>query len=601
MNENEDSLFEKLAAAALVLIAAVLLIVWGGATAAARLSGHQVVLGLNAAATAAISLPANLSDPAAAWPESVRSSIPGPALYWFCTGILFVAISAGAAFGLRLWQRRWQFGLEPRQRLGVDAQARFAKVADLAPIIVPRAVPGRFVLGRVSGKLVATENRASEAVGGRLQRRRAQPRQGDRGAVALMGPSRCGKTTAAIAGILEWDGPAVLSSVKNDVMDDTIQWRSQLGEVKVFAPTHKGSAQWTPLRAAVTPSGARAAARALCDSAPRAGIDSDGDYWFTQVEILLSALFWVAANSPGCAMSNVCDWVLVQDRPTEESDGEVEPLLQELLRSTDPVTADGARRAANALEGIWQNDERFRGSVYSTTMTAVWPWIDPLVEASAGENEITLEWLLSGKNTLYLCGPLQDQRRFAPVFGGLIGDLVDQVYERVDVSGKPVDPTLLVVMDEAANTPLRQLPEWASTVAGHGVQLVTVWQSKAQLDSIYGEKNADTILTNHLSKVGFAGLSDRSSLDYFTYLLGEEQVASRTLSSDDRRSGRSISESTNSSPLAGAHVLRQMRSGEAVLIHGTLPPAHLKSRNFRKERSLRERSDGTAKLTPPSS
>ncbi|MBI2706404.1 MAG: type IV secretory system conjugative DNA transfer family protein [Actinobacteria bacterium] len=65
--------------------------------------------------------------------------------------------------------------------------------------------------------------------------------------MALLGPSRCGKTTAAISGILCWDGSVVLSSVKNDLLEHAIKWRSQLGEVTVFAPTRAKSATWSPL------------------------------------------------------------------------------------------------------------------------------------------------------------------------------------------------------------------------------------------------------------------------------------------------------------------------------------------------------------------
>jgi len=39
-------------------------------------------------------------------------------------------------------------------------------------------------------------------------------------------------------------------------------------------------------------------------------------------------------------------------------------------------------------------------------------------------------------------------------------------------------------------TAQRQLPEWASTLAGIGVQLVTLWQSTAQVDAIYGRPAA---------------------------------------------------------------------------------------------------------------
>src|SRR3712207_8283465 len=43
-------------------------------------------------------------------------------------------------------------------------------------------------------------------------------------------------------------------------------------------------------------------------------------------------------------------------------------------------------------------------------------------------------------------------------------DLVKQIYLRVARTGKPLDPPLLIVIDEAGNTPLRSLPEYASTL-----------------------------------------------------------------------------------------------------------------------------------------
>ena len=80
------------------------------------------------------------------------------------------------------------------------------------------------------------------------------------------------------------------------------------------------------------------------------------------------------------------------------------------------------------------------------------------------------------------------------------------------------------MIDEAGNTPLRWLPEVASTCAGIGVLLVTVWQSKAQIDAIY-QAQAGPVLTNHGSKVIFAGVSDVETLEYVSYLAGEEEVA----------------------------------------------------------------------------
>ena len=45
-------------------------------------------------------------------------------------------------------------------------------------------------------------------------------------------------------------------------------------------------------------------------------------------------------------------------------------------------------------------------------------------------------------------------------------------------------------------------------------------------------------------------------------------------------------------PLAPADVLRQMRPGDALLIHGTLPPAQLRTRPYYAERDLASRVEG---------
>ena len=90
--------------------------------------------------------------------------------------------------------------------------------------------------------------------------------------MALIGPSRSGKTRCAENGIRHWGLPAILSSVKTDLLAATIESRERLGEVRVFDPTGVTgieSAHWTPLRAAASIQGAAATAKALVDAAPR--------------------------------------------------------------------------------------------------------------------------------------------------------------------------------------------------------------------------------------------------------------------------------------------------------------------------------------------
>jgi type IV secretion system protein VirD4 len=575
------------------------LLVWGGALVASSVLGPGGFrAGIADGVEAAFRLPSHASDPAEAWPAETAATLPGPAPYWLATVVAALVAVLVAVGAFRLWRLVRRVGTADRRRLGVDARARFARASDLRTLFVAGPEPGRFILGRFGRRLVATECRATSRPARRVPRRGAvRRRQGDTGAVALIGPSRSGKTVAAVAGILEWGGPAILSSVKADLMAATIGWRATRGEVRVYDPlglTPCASAGWSPLAQARSITGARRAARNLLEAVADDGTQNLG-MWKSLAEYLLAGLFWVAANAER-DMAAVVEWVLVQDRPLPDGPSEIEGLLRDLLAHADPDVAAEASQALDYLLSCWNQDERPRSSIYVTAQAALGAFSDPAISEAARVSEIDLDWLLSGDNTIYICSPLKDQGRLAPAFGGLVNDLMSQVYERANRSpAGRLDRRLLVVLDEAGNQRLDELPQYASTVAGLGVQLVTIWQSVAQITRAYGQA-AGIVLTNHLSKVFYAGLSDEDSLGYVAKVVGDEEVEARQLSGHPAALGRTnVTESTSRVGLVQAHCLRQMTPGDALLVHGTLPPAHIRTRRYFDERALRSR----AELEPP--
>jgi type IV secretion system protein VirD4 len=572
---------DKAMLAAIGAFVALIVTVLGGAELASLLASAKLLAaGDHGAGAALIHLPQHLARPALAWPIPDRAELPGAPAYWACTlavvmalcGLAYTAARAFGASGL---------GASRRVRLGVETQARLARKADLVPLIVKRATPGRLILGRVSGHLVATEDRSGAPT------RRAGARQGDRGAVCIIGPTRCGKTANTISGALEWEGPAILSSVKADFLDATLARRQTLGEVRVFDPTastDQTGSMWSPLRDCGHVTGAQRAARALVACAPKSGAEHM-DFFRSMAENLLWPLLFAAAAT-GREMADVVRWVLTEDCPDAESSGEVASLLDELLSHKDDAVAKAAAAAMMSAGGVWNLPAQTRGGTYATVQTLVSGWTDPAVARSAGRCEIDLEWLLTPgqANTLYICAPIDDQSRLAAVFGGLLGDLFNQAYAKFNHVGT-LRPTL-VVLDEAGNTPTAWLPQVASTCAGIGLLLVTIWQSRAQIDAAYG-RLADSVVTNHLTKLIFSGLTDASTLDWAARLLGDEEVTQR--SGTWAPSGmRSTSESTVRVPLVASDVLRRMAPHEALLLHATLRPAHLRTRPWYAERALRE-------------
>ena len=161
--------------------------------------------------------------------------------------------------------------------------------------------------------------------------------------------------------------------------------------------------------------------------------------------------------------------------------------------------------------------------------------------------------------------------------GIVLQDIIDQAFARANL-GQPVAPRLLLCVDETANTPLWKLPEWASTLTATGTQLVTVWQSKAQMDELYGH-HADTLLTNYRTKLIFpSGLSDMTTAKFISELVGDEAVRSeiedrRLLTPTSGRRSPGDRSPASSTPFLPPHVLRAASPGDALVIHGSLPPA----------------------------
>jgi type IV secretion system protein VirD4 len=539
---------------------------WLGAQLSALLAGNDTLpAGMGDALAALTRLPSNMSDPKLAWSPEFRAPIPGPVLYW--TSTVAVVLAAGALVLLirRLTQGRSD-ALDRRERLGVPTQGRLATARDLRPLLIRRPQRGRFVVGRLGRRLLATESPTQ---------RRGRRRMSGRGAVALVGPTRSGKTTAAIGGILDWDGPAILCSVKSDLLAATRDRRGSLGSIQVFDPsgvTGHGDASWSPLREATTTSGAVQAARAIVEAAPRTTNVEQGEFWSQMAESLLAGLMCVAANTNGRTFADVVRWIVSTDMPTDDAPGEVAPILRALRADGDPVTKQAGEFAALVIEGLWRNDPRTVSSVYATARTIVWPWIDPLVAEATKACTVDLDQLLCGASTLYVCVPVKDQHRLRPVLGGLLNDLMSQAFDRFVRTNEPLDPALLVVIDEAATIRPDQLSSWAATLSGIGVQLVTAWQSVSQIEAVY-RRDAPAILTNHLTKLFFAGMSDSAGLDYVSRLLGDEHLPTRLASGlpSDREPGQ-----VTTVPVVPPAALRRMHPGDALLVHGTLPPANVR-------------------------
>lgn len=506
-------------------------------------------------------------DPGAGFPRAARVRLPGP-VGIYATLVLFTATLTWSAYALRYGSSKAASRL---RRVTAAARAfftegagdaragvRWANARDLRELIVSAPQPGRLTIGRLGGRLIAAERAHS---------------------LLVVGPTQSGKTSGlAIPALLEWEGPALATSVKRDLLDVTADARERGGEVWVYDPSPaagRESCRWNPLENCLTWQGAARMAHWFVSAAQSApGRNDEARFWTRLGEKLLAPMLFAAAAS-GLSMADVMHWL---------DSGEVAEVGMRLERA-------GSERASDAWGASVGRDERTLSSVYASVEAVLSAYEDPdVLDSTIGDGLSGARLLDERAGTAYICAPTHEQERLAPLFAALVREVVSAAYDRYARTGKPLDPPLLVLLDEAGNiAPIPDLGKLAATAAGVGVQIVSVWHDLAQLHAVYG-REAETVVNNHRAKLVLAGVGDERTLRWVQSTLGEQRVAQLSRTRGEQRSSQT--ESSTFRPLAPPALTRQQRAGEGLLIYGNHAPARIALRPYFRERALQALAKG---------
>jgi type IV secretion system protein VirD4 len=512
-----------------------------------------------------VRLPMRLSDPAGAWPSPARSRLPGPEGFYAALAVLIAGacgVLAGARLvgGLRLLRTR-----DPGARWASGGEVRILRRS--GPLLSRPSGggrTGRLILGRRDGRLLYAERRH---------------------ALVAFGPPQSGKSAGlAVPALLEWDGPAVASSIKTDLLGVTIERRRTLGPVFVFDPfalAGTASQTWSPLSAAGTWDGALEVAWRLASAGEldHRGVDG-GDFWAVAAEQRLAPLLYTAART-GAGIEGLVRWAYGQG--ARELDEALARLAGEA--GDDRELAD-AHAAYDAIRAFDAQADRTRSSIEATAQALLRAYRFARVARSAGPgDEITADRLLDGRATLYLIGDAKTSKLLRPLFLGLLGEVVDRAYERATLAGGRLALPLLLCLDEAGNVaPLPNLAEIASTAPSHNIQLLSIFHDLAQARSRYG-RQAETVINSHRARMLLPGVADLDTLRYFAGLVGEEEA--REITSTTGAGGTSRSIGRRRRPLVAAEALRQLPDRHALLIYGRIAPVRLRLRMWFEDRRLR--------------
>jgi len=571
---------QRLIAYGLVTTAAAGVLAWLTGQLAGLLFGHTW-LHLSVGDVAAIlwRLPGTLSNPKLAWPADARAELPGP-VGMYLSAVIVVGGIVGGIVGVVRLATQYLPGRAPGHRPGREYTKRHRKGSvwasgrELRLLFVRRPTPGRVIVGR-------TSRLSGLARGGRLLASE------DCHSVLIFGPTGSFKTSGVLVpGILDWQGPLLATSVKPDVLRATMGQRARKGEVTIIDPLGASGevvAQWTPLASCGTWLGAQQMAVMLANAIEQTPTEEqrpEHRFWKTMgVKFLAPMLF--AAAVKGLAMRDVLHWLDVRE------DDQITGILE----------ATGVQPALDAWNSSQSRGERARDSLYATAEEVLAVYGNEQVAAWTEGHNLDVDYFLRGEHTIYLYAPAHQQRLLRPLFETITQQVFAAAHEKAARTPDGLlDPRLGLFLDEAGNcAALSDLDVLATTARGQGIQLVTVWHDKSQLEARYGAK-ASTILNNHRARLFLSGLADLSALELGSKLIGDRQQVehSRSMGSDGRHS---LNESSLYRPLLPVEDLRRLRPGEGVLLYGHLRPTPVRLRPFyapaerRRRRRLEDRAE----------
>jgi type IV secretion system protein VirD4 len=514
----------------------------------------------------------NVGDPAAAWPARTDAVLPGPVTFYVVMAITLLILTVAyiylaQAFGSLRRRLSTTLAVHHPPSGGALGASGWARPNLFRDLYVREPQPGRVVIGRISGRLVA-----------------AEPLQ----SIVVLGPAQSQKTSGlAVPAVLEWEGPVLAACMKSDLIRHTMTQRWQKGDVYLYDPaavTGLHASTWSPLGRCVTWQGAYRMARSLIDSGRGMGQPTpDADFQLNAAATLLAALLLAAATSDR-SMGDVVRWVQRRER----------------AEVTAALSVAGEPAASDAMQLSSSLNEHHRSQVYAAMLGVIAAYADPSVREGVLTNQFSAERLLDGRaNTAYVCAPAHEQRRLGPVFSALIQNVIDLAYERSTQIGRPLDQPLLVVLDDAATSAaLPQLDVYAATAAARGVQLVTTFRHVSQMQARYGDR-AETLLNNHKAKVILSGITDQATLGVLSHMLEDDTVRSLAAPSAAGATARDGDSLRARYPSRG-EAPRRISPGQGVLLYGHLPPAHLSLRPWFRDRHLVGIvSDQAARLAEP--
>lgn len=385
--------------------------------------------------------------------------------------------------------------------------------------------------------------------------------------VIVEAPTRSGKGVGiVIPNLLTWEGSIVVLDVKRENYEATAGFRAHYGQdVFLFNPTDREgrTARYNPL--------------SYIDRA-------DADDVIIELQKIATMLFvapehgeafW--ANGARTGFTGVGAYLAettahpltLGEIYRHMTDGDVRDFFKRELDNPALALSTGCRTALADFAG--GSDNSF-ADIKKTITNVLGLWLNPVVDAATSVSDFDLRNVRKRHMSIYLGVSPDELDRIAPLYNLLFQQLIDLNVRDLPDETTPVP--VLVILDEFARLGRASVIASAfSYVAGYGIRLLPVIQSRSQLRGVYGEHVADEIVANCGVEVAFTPKELRVANDLSERIgyVGQDSVT-KSLTINGLLANRSKSITEQRRALLLPQELMQFPPEKLILLRGGIPP-----------------------------
>ena len=439
----------------------------------------------------------------------------------------------------------------------------------------------------------------------KLSLRKASPilRHCGQTSTIMFAPTRSGKgVSSVIPTCIDYPHSLITIDPKGENYNITAGWRRQFSHVLRLSPVSRETLKFNILDEISEESAYRDASM-IADilTSPADGkIDGGSKHWVdTAKDLLTGAILHVTfSDYHDKSLGGVLDFL---SQAGKGDDGETGDALLDCMIETAHSTQEIHEIAGNVAQRNKARPADERGSVFSTAVTALQIFEDPMVRNCSSSSDFCLNDFITCENpiSLYITIPFPDLDRLSPFIRVLVSFLLRKFSQgEVQYGEQKLKHPILFLIDEFPTLgTFTALETMMGILAGYGITFYLICQSPSQIYRLYGEH---TTIFDHCKFIATYAMSDPKSAEMFSKMTGIESVTFSNFSNSGNRyeagmNNINISEQTQQRNLMNADEIQHLPANQLIIFPQGSPAIIAKKNVYYAD----PRYAGKVNLQPP--